>query len=525
MKRLFGVLAALMVMSSVTVASATGFTDLGGDIGPRQNTEIKLEGVLRLRASALHNLDLDRGPTPSGELLFPIPLSDSTGQTLTHADMRMRWDLSVFAPGESVAVRLRVDMLDNVALGSTPVSDPASSTTQVSPGSAIRVKRAYGEALAPIGLLVAGRTGNQWGLGMLANGGDCADCDSGDAADRVSFVTPLLGHIWAAAYDWSAVGPVTLRRGGDRTVDIEPSDDVRTLTFAVLNWRDDAAHNRAKRGGRWMFEYGAYVSHQWQDKDIPAGYLSLANPVEGLTPTDVVSRGYQATAVDGWMRLTGPWLRVETEIAGITSKVDQVSLVPGVLLPEGATSTQFGAALESMVGAAEDPVLWGLDAGFASGDSAPGFGALQGLQSSAPVPGDLDGPQASPPRDNTINNFRFHRDYRIDRILFREIIGTVTDAVYVRPHVQWRIHDFGAGELRLSLAGVLSRAVETSSTPGGDAWLGFELDPTLSYRSRDGFSVALEHAILFPMAGLDNPDLRLVAKEAQIGRLRVMYMF
>ena len=42
----------------------------------------------------------------------------------------------------------------------------------------------------------------------------------------------------------------------------------------------------------------------------------------------------------------------------------------------------------------------------------------------------------APPRDRTVDNFRFHPDYRIDRILFREIIGTVTDAVYLRPHAR-----------------------------------------------------------------------------------------
>ena len=52
--------------------------------------------------------------------------------------------------------------------------------------------------------------------------------------------------------------------------------------------------------------------------------------------------------------------------------------------------------------------------------------------------GQLDGPQANLPRDHTVDNFRFHPDYHIDQILFREIIGTVTDAIYVRPHVRAR---------------------------------------------------------------------------------------
>ena len=50
------------------------------------------------------------------------------------------------------------------------------------------------------------------------------------------------------------------------------------------------------------------------------------------------------------------------------------------------------------------------------------------------MPGQFDGPQANLPRDRTVDNFRFHPDYHIDQILFREIIGTITDAIYIRPH-------------------------------------------------------------------------------------------
>ena len=74
------------------------------------------------------------------------------------------------------------------------------------------MKRAYGEALTPFGALAIGRMGSQWGLGMLANAGDCLDCDSGDAADRIAFVTSDRGHLWAVAYDFSATAGHSLQR-------------------------------------------------------------------------------------------------------------------------------------------------------------------------------------------------------------------------------------------------------------------------------------------------------------------------
>jgi uncharacterized protein (TIGR04551 family) len=236
-------------------------------------------------------------------------------------------------------------------------------------------------------------------------------------------------------------------------------------------------------------------------------------------------RGFTATAVDAWTRLSGPWGRIEAEAAVLVGNVDQASLVPGVLYNKSIKSLQIGAALESEFGAPEDAVTGGLDAGYASGDPAPGFGVNTRVGAALPKKGDLDGAQINLPGDNRIDNFRFHPDYRVDRILFREIIGTVTDAVYLRPHVRWNMVRLGTSWLTASLAGVLSFATFASSTPGGSAPLGVEIDPTLSYGSKDGFGAAIEHAALFPLAGLNNTELKLNAKPAQLVRLRLTYSF
>ncbi|MBM4360819.1 MAG: TIGR04551 family protein [Deltaproteobacteria bacterium] len=504
-------------------ARATGFTDVGDDLRQHPTSTVVAHGTLRLRGEGLYNLDLDRGPTPSGQLFFPVPLGDPKGQWLGHADMRLRLDLAGYALGGGVAVKVRIDAPDNVALGSDYVGAPSTSMT-LRPSAPIRLKRAYGEALTPVGLLAAGRMGSHWGLGMLTNGGDCADCDSGDAADRVALVTPVLGHLVATSFDVSAIGPLVTRPNGVRTVDVEPRADSRTVTVAILNFRNDQARLRRRRAGKTTFEYGAYVAHRWQTTDVPATYLPAANPPT-ITPTQVMARGFQATALDGWLRLTHPRARIEAEAALLVANVEQPSLVPGVLLREPVRSLQIGAALESELGAPEDRLGGGLDVGYASGDPAFGFGVSQGIGARAPRAGDLDGPQASPPRDNRVDNFRFHPDYRVDRILWREILGTVTDAVYVRPHVRWRVLETQNATLTASLAGVASFASMIASTPGQRAPLGVELDPTLTYRSRDGLGVALEHAVLFPLAGLDNVPQNLPAKPAQLARVRLTYSF
>ena len=112
-----------------------------------------------------------------------------------------------------------------------------------------------------------------------------------------------------------------------------------------------------------------------------------------------------------------------------------------------------------------------------------------------------------------------HPNYRIDRILFREIIGTITDAFYLRPHASLTLVEHPSGRLKLSLAGIFSMALEASSTPGNDALLGLELDPTLSYENDEGWSIVAGYAVLFPFGGLSNPDLGLDAQPAQLFRL------
>ncbi len=510
------------VLACSGVAGATGFTEIGQDIRPRTEAAVKLEGYFRTRGEVLYNLDLDRGLTPSGQPLFPVP-SDG-GQSLHGGDLRLRTDLSVYAPGGTVAVKARIDTLDNVAAGSSAVGNYALSTTQQSPPQAVRVKRAYGTVLTPFGVLSAGRMGNHWGLGMLANGGDCADCDSGDAADRVAFLTPLLGHVWALAYDLSATGPVTARKDGVRQLDFEPTDNVHTVTFVVLNFRDEGALARRRKAGLGTAEYGAYVSHRWQRNDVPSTYLPTAQPAP-FSAAQVVRRGYTATAVDGWFKLTWPSFRIELEGALLTAQIEQASLLPGVELKKPVRSRQAGFALETELGSPEGPGGGGIDAGYASGDPAPGFGAFPAPNGAAPRPGDLDGPQANVPRDNRVDNFRFSPDYRIDRVLFREILGTVTDAVYLRPHARVVLFRNAAGQLAASLAAITSWAAQPASTPGRQAFLGLELDPTLVYQSHDGFALALDHGVFFPGAAFDNPSSRLTARAAQVIRARMMLRF
>ena len=204
---------------------------------------------------------------------------------------------------------------------------------------------------------------------------------------------------------------------------------------------------------------------------------------------------------------------------------DQATLIPGVLYNERVEALQWGAAMELDIGPQGGFWSVGIDAGVASGDPAYGFGVDQGLGDEAALRGDLDGPQAVPPHDMRFDNFRFHPDYRVDQILFRQLIGTVTDAVYFKPWIDLTAHGLGPGNLHGGVSLITSVALEPTSTPGGESPLGVELNAELAYDTTEGFRIALDYAVLFPLAGLDNPDVDLPALPAQLARLRLGYGF
>ena len=502
-----------------------GLGNYGATLGQRRSKVWEIGGYGRMRGDLQHNFDLDHGPTPGGQLLYPVPLSAPSRQLLTRADMRLRTDLSANAPRGWVSMNVRFDVLDNFALGSAPAGIPAATTSQVSQGDVIRVKRAYAQVLTPLGVIALGRMGNHWGLGMLANSGDCDGCDSSDGSDRIAWALPAVGHVFAFAYDISATGPFIPDRVGTRAIGIAPRAAVHSVTAAFLRVRQPNSLARRRRGGRLTFEYGAYGSYRWQNLDVPSSYLPLASPAPSLDVNQVMVRGYEAAAADAWLRFTGKWFRVETEAAYLWANVEQPSLIPGVELPRPATSNQLGLAVETEVGEVGGRWDVGVDVGFASGDRAPGFGAYPAINGAAPQLGDLEGAQAAPPYDNAVDNFRFHPDYRIDRILFREIIGTVTDAAYVRPHARytaWRGH---TGQLDIDLAGVFTSAIEPTSAPGQQRPLGVEIDPSVVFRTNFALSANFEPAILFPLAGLDNVAAGYDAKPAQLYRVRLQFDF
>jgi hypothetical protein len=92
------------------------------------------------------------------------------------------------------------------------------------------------------------------------------------------------------------------------------------------------------------------------------------------------------------------------------------------------------------------------------------------------------------------------------------MLGTVTDAWYLRPEAVYRFDDKLAGRLTF----IYSQAMTRSSTPsfdgqsGGHKPLGVELDGELAYglhssQQRGQLLASLAGGMLFPLSGFANP--------------------
>jgi uncharacterized protein (TIGR04551 family) len=206
---------------------------------------------------------------------------------------------------------------------------------------------------------------------------------------------------------------------------------------------------------------------------------------------------------------------VEAELSGVTGQIGDPGPYSATLDYVGPQLQlrQLGGALRATYQVAPNKVTLGGEVGFASGDPAPGFGnrpgqlaapAFPGDPATLPTPGAFEGPQYGP-GDRVVRNFRFNPGYRVDLVLWREIVGQVTDAIYLKPTLRWNI----ISGLALDSQVVYSQAFYGSSTPsavngiGGNKPLGVEVDNALNYATDDGFAAWVQYGVLFPLAGFD----------------------
>ncbi|HZF48062.1 MAG TPA: TIGR04551 family protein [Polyangiaceae bacterium] len=527
----------------------------------------EFHGYYRLRAELFHTFDLGRRDAPENQL-WPHPIDDyynvlgggPQGPDLcgnsplgrepceehTQAGANMRFRLSPeLHISDNLRVFSQIDLLDNLVLGSTPegyankpgVDDyalvkpggytplGAFASTQwapsagiTSPQDSIVVKRVWGEYTTPLGVLRFGRMPNHWGLGILANSGDGHDSDWQSTADRIMFMSGFkdLDLYFAGAWDFASEGPISasLNERQGQPYDLGQLDDVSQYVFVAVRKRSPELQKRDLALGNVVLNGGLYFTFRNQvlanDDTTNQATAGTYGQEPGNISQGLVRRGAEAYIPDLWFQFLYKKFRFEMEAALILGSIESTQSEPGSnnynnqIDPKdpGWDIRQFGLAAEMDYRAVEDRLRLGLGFGYSTGDDD-----LDSLAPRSKQPLQLGA-------DRTISTFRFHPDYRVDMIFYRNILSRVQGSYYFRPSVDYDFRrDKNGQKIGGGAALIWSRASEFVQTPGHKRDLGIELNGSIYYQSKDGtlnddpgkmggFFTSLQYGVFFPLGGL-----------------------
>ena len=545
----------MRAQSATAAATQPGWEDAS----VTNRTKLQLfvaHGYFRTRVDLFNYFDLGQ-PAFNGYYLFPVADSNpgvvatnSGTHTITGVNMRFRLEPTINV-SEELRIKSQIDMLDNLVWGSTPAyaysqyqgtSVAFLGTGQVAPVAgvnaaldAVQVKQVYGEVSTPVGLLKFGRMATNFGLGINYNDGSCLDCDLQTDVDAFQFIAePLPGFFVIPMVQIDVAGLVSTPTLSSSEAYPIGNTDGSTTWRIILAKLDTEQQAKAKiNSGGSVVNFGldfAYRTQKYEYKQVgslagtPPLNTNPNEPYQQVSPTlsNRVARFGNLSIPDVWFKFENRSFRAELEA------VSYLGEFSAPILPNGTSTNvnvvEFGVAGEAALKLANGGVVLTFKGGFASGDKAPGFGVrvtrpslannASPSQQQPAQPGDIDGAQfgrhylcgARTCTDNDIRNYDFNPDYHIDQILWRYIIGTITDAWYIRPEGTWNITD------SLSLDGemIYSQAIYTSSTPSasqtglGTNALGLEFDLGLRYNTEDGLFIWLYYGLLIPFGGLQN---------------------
>lgn len=428
----------------------------------------------------------------------------------------------------------------------------------------IVVKRAWGEIRFGWGLkLEFGRMPQHWGLGIFYNDGNgydrqekadiirMVDTDYGDSVDSVKLSFDLGADkrnaiTLGVSYDWAASGPTTAQLlgpewgAGNRTAvpfSAEFYDNVHQFSFSIARKDDSGMLRRKLSTGEPVVNYGLKTWFRWQNLDRAIGAPGLGDGLSGNATLDPAldpdglqhdgvplgNGGYDEDGLDGlqnyanslvhrrgwiltpdlWLRVNWRTLRVEAEATAViggfrrrqlgVERTDSAFDIGAAVADQRTSILQFGYALEFKYGLFNDRFHIGLDHGFASGDPSPPY--QYDYTSANPIP-------SANSDFRNLNSFRFNPAYMQDMLLFKEVLGTVSNAAYVKPWLAFYFFQNNlSGRADIEFAG----APDKRGTVAGDKSLwGLELAGSIRYHDADEpIFLQLQYGVMFPFGGFN----------------------
>jgi len=504
---------------------------------------LELDGYYRMRTDWMKNFNLGFPNGGFGGTPFPTALGCSSTASnhpcdgsLSSANMRLRLEPTINLD-EGTSVHIQADALDNLVLGSTPfdqtltgaytgaapiVNPPLGAFNNgvqapVTQGvnsdrPSISVKRAWGEVALPLGVLKFGRMPNQWGMGILYNGGGADpinggydyDADYGDTVDRASFSLLIPGTNLRAmiASDWAMTRLVSNQTSANKgheghPFDLDDSDDINSWVGVISRMDSPQEFHDTVDRGEIAFNYGVYFEYKTQAWDYNLKDFKLGGDTGAAdgAATHYVPRGLKTYSPDLWAKVGVGKFTVEAELVAQLGSIDTLTDyvdATGTPVNTHADIRKFGGSGRVTWKGFDGKLRLGVEGGFASGDQWDN--TPQGATNIA-FANPLGGPG-----DTTLSQFTFNRDYKVDMILWRHLVGAVTNAGYVKPFIHYDV----TKSITFKVANITSFALRPVATPGNSKMYGTEFDTDLGYQS-GGLFVGVSYGVLFPFAALNHP--------------------
>ena len=528
---------------------------------------VEFDGYYRVRTDYLYKMNMDQGYNNAGPVNalppYPVPseclpsgqVGNNGGNTqagqsvvgcndkgLGDGNMRLRIEPTLNI-SDQVRVRTQFDVFDNLIMGSTADSLVNStgtyqttgvgqttsaaatdvlSTTQNTYTGSIVAKRAWGEIDTELGSLRFGRMPWHFGRGMYYNRGDCADCDGGTTVDRMMLLTTIYGHQLALAWDFGAqgyhVGYTDLgQQNMGAPMDLTQKDDVTQYMAAITKIDDDKTWRERIAAGDVVVNYGAQLVYRSQDYATYnlSSYSGSAYSLDShatLSSSDVGTS--LTTNVNALLFIPSLWFKLGWKALTLEFEGNMLAGKLGNAGPlrlgtttndQGLTILQAGWVLAGQLKLYSDSLFIGFETGGATGDQAElAYDTSKGGSYYSYlnyrykfVP--------QPKGDKNLNDFHFSPEYHVDEILYRRLLGTVTNAIYFKPSIAYWLELDARRRNDLGISGsiIYSIAPVPVSTPGNSMNYGVEMDLGLQYRNQhENIFAGVTWGVFWPMAAL-----------------------
>ncbi|MBW1878232.1 MAG: hypothetical protein JRJ84_07715 [Deltaproteobacteria bacterium] len=390
---------------------------------PKDKLRFDVEGFYRTRGHVFTGLS---------------PEHEGAGRYLDHR-LRIR---PVFNYRDLALLKLDIDGLENVvwgdnaSLASTALFSGGPSSTGFDGRSqpTLQLERAWMELVMPVGQFRVGRMPSNWGLGLLANGGDefddwFGDNRGGSTVDRIVFATRPIAIAQTIAGKEDSGIPLFLAFGVDRLVE-EPLIGFNGYRcVSGISWDEEGFDPRcdANDDGVTDLEHGYTDDSRTEDQRSDGWWADNTDDVAELIfvliyrGEDIRYLGAEGDLTVGTYVVYRTQDETESEVLvldGFLHAQWRGVLAEGEVLHIGGTTRAI--ALPGAIGTTEDPLyktadIWGYVARL--GYQQPGWKAVleHGYASGDPNVADAD-----------FTGRPLHSDYNVGLLLYEQVLARVT---------------------------------------------------------------------------------------------------